>query len=450
MSRFAQRMRVAGAMMISAVFSANVGAQQGTVGIADVTGASVQECNADAKRWYDQSYKASTDSAAAGTARPLDFRAIVARRREQLGNCVLKLDANSLHGEEALALARALADARGYDRALETTRRYLKESVSSDSARAVVLQSMINRIRETDITSVREAEPYVSMIDALPRTFVIPKIAAHESVFRTYQTIEDDSNVHKHATAIIALARNVKAHVKTKEAPAIPPDKVDAGLLLVTYMSAAIVDGNFGRESQGAKLLDQGRREHPEIDAKYFDAIATPILTRSALIGKPARGIASTRWFNAPAGTSAFDFSGRVTLLGFTAHWCQPCHLTYAPMQTIADSLGPKGVQVAFVTEFFGYVGGKRGLNEQQEMDATRAYYEARKIRFPIAMLGEPVLEKNPTRAIGGAFLEYGIQQIPQTVIIDRKGIVRRILVGWDPANSERIPAYLHALLREK
>ena len=87
------------------------------------------------------------------------------------------------------------------------------------------------------------------------------------------------------------------------------------------------------------------------------------------------------------------NFGGDVTLIGFTAHWFPPCHATYAPLQAMSDSLSGRGLRVVFATEFYGYVGSKRGLNEAQEFDATREYYPANRERLPV-LLSTLLLEK--------------------------------------------------------
>lgn len=419
---------------------------------AIVSGASAAACVSDATRWFNQTFSASSDSVGKQLVKSIDFGAIRDVRLRLLRDCVLRLDAQKFNGAELLDLARTLAETREYSRALEASSRYLRTTSLSDSLRAAALLSMIAQFRGTDSVALHAAEVYSDQLDALPAAVNLQKIQAHEGLFRSFQFLENDLAVQRHTRAIIKYARGVKAHVKTKDAADIPAGQLDASMLLSVYMYAAIIEGNFGSELAGRALLQEGRRDHTEIESRYFDGMEAPIAARFALIGTPAQPIASERWFNTQNATQTLEFTGYVTVLGFTAHWCTPCHATYAPLQAMSDSGRARGLRMVFLTEFYGYVGAARKLTAQQEIDSTRAYYNARRITFPIAMLGTPINPDQPSasREMSAPFRFYGIQQIPQTVVVDRKGIIRRILVGWDPANRDRLPALIEHLLNEK
>jgi hypothetical protein len=50
------------------------------------------------------------------------------------------------------------------------------------------------------------------------------------------------------------------------------------------------------------------------------------------------------------------------------------------------------------------------------------------------------------TRKIGG---DYKVKGIPKTVIIDQKGVVRHVHVGFSPGMGERLKAEINKLLSE-
>ena len=445
---------VVGLMLASCAASSGARAQQSAtvapIVNTEVVGTTAASCKKDASRWYDAAYKAASDSADRKLIKAIDFGDLSRQQSQQLRQCALTLDANAVDGEALLELARVYAKSGEPERALSATKRYLS-ATPSDSMRAVALQSMMAQYRGTNLVLLQRAEPYAELIDALPQSVNLQKIAAHEALFRSYQYLEVDLAVQAHTRAIITFAKRVHAHVKTAEAPGGPAGKIDASMLLSVYMYAAMIEGNFGHEDAGIALLQQARLDHPEIEPKHFDAMHNPIVDRLRLIGQPARSVTSEHWFNTPDSTRTMGVGGDVTLIGFTAHWCPPCQATYGPLQALSDSLSSRGLRVFFATEFYGYVGSKRGLTEAQEVDATRQYYAGKHISFPIAMLGAaPNAGDTAPREPSPEYAFYQIQQVPQTVIIDRRGKVRRIIMGWDPANSERLPALLGTLLLEK
>jgi hypothetical protein len=46
--------------------------------------------------------------------------------------------------------------------------------------------------------------------------------------------------------------------------------------------------------------------------------------------------------------------------------------------------------------------------------------------------------------------MNYKVSGIPQIVLLDRAGMVRMIVVGWDPANEAHIGMMINKLLTEQ
>ena len=115
------------------------------------------------------------------------------------------------------------------------------------------------------------------------------------------------------------------------------------------------------------------------------------------------------------------------------------------------DSMSSSGAQFMFMTTQYGKFGRKRNLKAEAERAETRPYYHSKHITFPVAMPGDGFdPARFAQRSMPSAFASYFLEQIPQSVIVDWHGNIRRIIVGWDPANSVRLPARLSTLLLEK
>lgn len=94
---------------------------------------------------------------------------------------------------------------------------------------------------------------------------------------------------------------------------------------------------------------------------------------------------------------------GRITLLYFWATWCSACRPALPGLTGIARRYGPRGVDV------LGLATGER-----MGAAALREWLSNEGVGFPVALTPEPVA------------LAFGdIEEVPVTVLIDRKGMVR-------------------------
>ncbi len=443
-------------LALTACFSSSRGLAQKLVGPlpparGDVVEPSIAKCDKDAADYYNTAYMSARDSVTRSQIETLDYPEIVATQKRKLKACVQKLDARTFAGENLLQLVRKYVEVGDHDAESAAFNRYMSAPGMTDSTRVRALLAMVEYYASSPTAPLQHSETYSDQLDAAPNVAFRMKHRAHEMLFSRYQQSDIDLGSQKHALAVIKLARNVKAQVRSQAHPDIAPDGIDAAELMTMYQTAANVDGNFGRELSALTLLEEARRDHPEISAALLDSAFRSTVSRLKLTGQQASAVESEHWFSAPDGMRSAKFAGNVTVLGFTAHWCPPCKKSYVPLAAMSDSLSALGARFMFVTTYYGFVGSKRNLTADQERDATRLYYQNRKITFPVAMLGDGYDSVKFERGeMPPAFGAYFLEQIPQSVIIDRHGKIRRIILGWDAANSERIPALVNALLREK
>ncbi|HSW31450.1 MAG TPA: TlpA disulfide reductase family protein [Longimicrobiales bacterium] len=102
------------------------------------------------------------------------------------------------------------------------------------------------------------------------------------------------------------------------------------------------------------------------------------------------------------------DLAGRVVVVNFWATWCPPCRLEMPSLQKLHERRAEDGVVVlGFSTD----VGGDEGV---------RSFLRERGITYPV---GKATAEHQ--RAFGG------IQGIPTTFVLDRRGRLRHRVVGY-------------------
>jgi len=127
-------------------------------------------------------------------------------------------------------------------------------------------------------------------------------------------------------------------------------------------------------------------------------------------------------------GGGEFDLSEHVgknvVVLDFWATWCGPCVKALPEVMKATDSLKGKGVVLVAV-------------NQGEEAKPINKFLKRKKWEgLKVALDNEEVSSD--------AFMVSGI---PQTVIIDKKGIVRHVHVGYSPNIGKRLKKELEAIL---
>jgi len=214
-------------------------------------------------------------------------------------------------------------------------------------------------------------------------------------------------------------------------------------------------------------------------DSRYADLaqrFAATVERRAAiasLIGRPAPPVHAMGWWNAGALTApiahpdtTFDTirrtmsldDGIVRVVLFAQYGWACCLAELRSLERLRVQF-PKGVQVIYATSIKG-AWHVRLVTPAEEMRRLRnAYLEVHRLTVPIALW---VGEKKPT-ADGGVLpepspdvaayhipLRYnGYDLTPYVIVVDRKGIVRRIMLRFDRGDEARTITVIRALLQE-
>ncbi len=118
---------------------------------------------------------------------------------------------------------------------------------------------------------------------------------------------------------------------------------------------------------------------------------------------------------------------GKVVVVDFFASWCDPCRIQLPHLAALSRELGEQGL-VAY------------GITVDDEREAAQGFARTLGAEFPIVW--DP----------GGDRLArpLGIERLPTTLLVDRRGVVRHVHVGYDAHVEERIAAEVQALLQEQ
>ena len=115
---------------------------------------------------------------------------------------------------------------------------------------------------------------------------------------------------------------------------------------------------------------------------------------------------------------------GRVVLLDFWATWCAPCRVAIPKLDALQARFGAQGLSVL-------------GVSTEDAQDVA-TFTQHMGMRYGIAS------DKH-----GATTRSYGVASLPTLIVIDKRGVVRDVAIGFDPGSDARLEATVRTLLAE-
>lgn len=155
------------------------------------------------------------------------------------------------------------------------------------------------------------------------------------------------------------------------------------------------------------------------------------------MVKSPAPDLVATKTIGSFQNVSGLR--GKVVVLDFFAHWCVPCKRAFPELRDFYTRFKDRGLALVGVTSFYGYYGAEQNIKPTAEFEKMEQFVKDMDLTWPVAFDPKKSFEKS-----------YGVGAIPQIVIIDRKGMIRMVQVGYEPAKREVIETEIAKLINEK
>jgi peroxiredoxin len=124
-----------------------------------------------------------------------------------------------------------------------------------------------------------------------------------------------------------------------------------------------------------------------------------------------------------PGGLS--QYKGQVVMVNFWATWCGPCQQEMPLLDQMYKKYKPAGFTLI-------------GVNVDKEAPAVKELLARKPVSFPVLL--------DPANAVSKA---YHVDEMPSSVIIDRKGEIRYVHRGYKPGDENEYQDRIRQLIRE-
>lgn len=323
------------------------------------------------------------------------------------------------------------------DAALTTMRTLLKndpDGAQAQAARNVVVLYAVRKGLNDEAKAAVEA--YARHKPQSPDDRYRMELLLTDAYFRA----KDYPSMATHAQQMLAASKEFS---KTNKTDVFRRDD----MLLKSAFLLADAQTKTNQKAKAIETLEDLRRLSIELPSGNLYKLATfrlytldPELDIEKIFDEPSKAslpeIIGNQWIDqSPVKLS--ELRGKVVLLDFWAHWCGPCQVTLPQLTRWHEKYKDKGLVILGLTKYYGH-GGQKAMTPGEELVYLREFKKRNRLPYGIV-----VDEKD----VNG--LNYGVNSIPMSFLIDRKGVLRYISPGASDEEIESLGKMIKKIVDE-
>ncbi|HEX8564194.1 MAG TPA: TlpA disulfide reductase family protein [Pyrinomonadaceae bacterium] len=220
------------------------------------------------------------------------------------------------------------------------------------------------------------------------------------------------------AETVLENLRETGAHVNQPDLYWLATDKLVAFLIETGRKPEALQKVKTTKDGLDTAFRDPGSR------AKIL-AFLRKREPQYKLLGEAAPELAADKWLGEIGASSLAGLRGKVVLLDFWAHWCEPCYAAFPNLSEWHKTYSGQGFEIVGVTRYYGSAEGF-GADADTEFAFLQKIKRNQRLPYPFA-IAKGLVNHN----------RFSVESLPTGILIDKKGVVRYISTGSNHAGEE-------------
>ncbi|HEX8397107.1 MAG TPA: TlpA disulfide reductase family protein [Pyrinomonadaceae bacterium] len=309
---------------------------------------------------------------------------------------------------------------RNFDDAETLLKEYLKNAPVKVAERVLIESEMAENYiaaRQTERAAFHAESALLAAKPALSDPGSNKRLVkdVYELAMKLFE-IHAAAGAQQKAETVLENLRETGSHVNQPDLYWLATDKLVTFLIETGRKPEALQKVKAAKDALNTAFRDAGSRAQ----------ILTFLRKREPqykLLGESAPELAADKWLG--ENSSLNGLRGKVVLLDFWAHWCEPCYAAFPNLSEWHKTYSNQGFEIVGVTRYYGSAEGF-GADADTEFAFLQKIKRNQRLPYPFAV-AKGLVNHN----------RFSVESLPTGILIDKKGVIRYIGTGSNHAGDE-------------